>query len=332
VPAISVLLPYRDVEATIDEAIAGVLAERDVPLELVAIDDGSRDASAARVAEWARRDARVLATANRGTPGIVGALATGLAAANASAIARMDGDDVSLPGRLSAQLAALGRDERIAAVGTRVEAFPDPQGGMLRYLEWQNGLVTPEDHARDLFVESPLCHPSVALRRSALEAVGGWRDLDWPEDYDLWLRLDAAGHHLAKVPEVLLRWRQRADRLTFSDPRYSLERQRALKAAFLAPRLRDTGRAIVCWGAGPTGRRLARALEREGISVARWIDIDPRKIGRRARGAPIEAASSLDRSRDYVVVAVGSGAAREEVRHHLRAARWRDPDDFVCAS
>lgn len=334
-PTVSILLPYRDVEATIDEAIASVLAERDVALELVAIDDASRDGSAARVRAWAARDPRVVMVRGEGR-GIARALMRGLEVARAPWIARMDGDDVSLPGRLGAQIERLAREPRVAAIGGRVEVFPEGEAGdgMRRYVAWMNGLITPEAHARDLFVEAPLCHPSVCLRREALEAVGGWRDVDWPEDYDLWLRLDAAGWALAKVERDVLRWRVRAGRLTFSDPRYALERHRALKARFLAPRLaeRAAGRALACWGAGPTGRRLARALEREGVRFARFVDIDPRKIGRTARGAPIVGTAAIDPGRELVVVAVGAAGARALIRSELEARGFVETCDFVCSA
>ena len=248
----------------------------------------------------------------------------------------MDADDVSLPGRLAAQLDLLAKEPRVAAVGGRVTAFPDHavQDGMRRYVEWMNGLVTPEEHARDVFVEAPLCHPSVTMRRDALERVGGYRDVDWPEDYDLWLRLHAAGWSLAKTERQVLRWRRREGSLTFSDARYSLERHRALKARFLAPRLATLarGRALACWGAGPTGRRLARALEHEHVRFQRFVDIDPRKIGRIARGAPIVAPEAIDRSREVVVVAVGAAGARALVREALRERGFLEGADFVCAA
>jgi glycosyltransferase involved in cell wall biosynthesis len=332
-PRVSVLLPFRDVEATIDEAVASVLEEREIAIELIAIDDFSADRSAEIVRARARRDPRIVLVKGEGR-GIARALSVGLEHARGPWIARMDGDDVSLPGRFRRQLAALERDPRLAAIGTRIEAFPETEiaGGLARYVAWQNALITPEEHARDLFVEAPLCHPSVMFRRDALERVGGWRDRDWPEDYDLWLRLDAAGLAIAKVPEVLLRWRQRAGRATFADPRYALERHRALKAAFLAPLLRAETRALVCWGAGPTGRRLARALEQEGIRFARFVDIDPRKIGGRARGAPIAHPRELDRARDVVIVAVGAAGARDLIRADLAQRGFVERRDSYCAA
>jgi glycosyltransferase involved in cell wall biosynthesis len=329
VPRISVLLPFRDAASTLRRAAASVLAEREVPLELVGVDDGSTDGSAAILE--ALDDPRVVLVRTGGV-GVAAGLAAAAARATGAFLARMDADDESRPGRFRAQLNALENDPRLGVVGVRVELAGAVTEGMRRYVEWQNGLVTPEEHARDLFVESPLCHPSVMMRRSAYDAAGGYREADWPEDYDLWLRVVAAGYELAKLPRVLFRWHRHEGQLTFRDPRYDPERFRALKARFLAPRLTGEDRPFAVWGAGQTGRRLARALEREGATADRFVDIDPQKIGGHARGRPIVAPDALDRRREVVVVAVGAPGAREIVRAHLAERGWREGLDFLCAA
>ncbi|HJZ84515.1 MAG TPA: glycosyltransferase [Polyangia bacterium] len=330
---ISVLLPYRNAGSTLAEAVDSVLAQRGVALELLAIDDGSRDDGPAQLARLAARHHNLLLLSTGGT-GLVGALALGLRGARARLIARMDGDDVCHPERLARQLDALAADARLAAVGTQVEAFPAAAvgAGLARYVAWQNALTTPADHARELFIESPLCHPSVLLRREALATVGGWRPVAGPEDYDLWLRLDAHGFALAKVPQVLLRWRHRPDRATFADPRYAPARFRELKAPHLARRLRALARPVTVWGAGPTGKRLARALEPHGVSAHRFVDIDPKKIGRRARGAPIVAPDALVPGAETVVVAVGALGARALIRARLDALGFSEGEGYLLAA
>jgi glycosyltransferase involved in cell wall biosynthesis len=331
VTLVSVLMPFRDAAATVEEAAGSILAQEGVELELVAVDDGSRDDGAARVRALAERDPRVVLVRGEGR-GIVGALGMALGAARGTVVARMDADDVALPGRLAKQVAALEGDPRLGVVGTRVQTLGLCGEGMLRYVAWQNAIVSAADHARELFVESPLCHPSVALRREALDAVGGWHETTWAEDYDLWLRLDAAGWAIAKVPEMLLLWRQREGSLTFSDTRYSFARFREARACYLAPKLRRSGRDVVVWGAGRTGRLLARALEAHGVRPRGFVDIDPRKVGRTARGAPIATPDALRAGEDLVVVAVGARGARQVVRAQLVARRFVEGDDFVCAA
>lgn len=332
-PEVSVLLPCRDNAATLREAVEGILAEREVALELVLVDDGSRDDTPALVADLAARDPRVVPLRTEGL-GIVGALNLALAAARAPLIARMDGDDLSRPGRLAAQRDLLRARPDVSLVATRVTAEPDEAvgEGMRRYVAWQNDLLSPEDHRREIFVESPVCHPSVMLRRSVFDAVGAYREVPWPEDYDLWLRMDAAGLRMAKLDAVLLAWRHRAGRLTHTHPRYARERITEAKGAFLARRVRAMGGELAVWGAGPTGRRLARAMEPEGVRAARFVDIDPAKVGRVARGARIVSPDALVRGRDTVVVAVGSFGARGIIRDALRAMGFAEGQDFVVAA
>ena len=339
---ISVLLPFRDAEATLAEAMSSVLDDLSADDELVSIDDGSSDASAAIASAIAERDARVVLTSSGGTAaiaaGIANALNRGVEAASGDLLGRMDADDVSLRGRFAAERELLESDARLAAVGVQVEPFPAPGAGMQRYLAWQNSLVTPSDHAGAIFVEAPLCHPTALIRRSALEHVGGFRELAWPQDYDLWLRLDAAGFALAKVPRVLFRWRIHAGSVTWTNPKNSRARFLEARAWFLAERLRALGRAttFAVWGAGQTGRRLARALEAHALRPVAFVDIDPAKVGRRAREVAIEGADEgMARARTgewLLVVAVGEAGARDVVRHRLLAAGLIEGVAFVCAA
>ncbi len=333
-PRVSVLLPFRDVEATLEEAMRSILSERDVELELLAIDDASSDRSQEIALSFDDLRVRVLSS---GGHGIAAALELGRREARAAFLGRMDGDDVSLPGRFAAQLERLEREPSLAVVGGPIEAFSDdgPLGeGLVRYVAWQNGLVTPEDHARDAFVEATLCHPSVLLRAASLDAVGGYRAGPFAEDWDLWLRFAGAGLGAAKVEASVLRWRHRAGRATFSDPRYGEDAHRALRAMHLAPRLlarRAEGRRLTCWGAGPVARKNARALEAHGVRFERFVEIDPRRIGGVCRGAPIIAQGELT-AEDFVVVLVGARGARDQIRAALLADDRNEGDDFLCAT
>jgi glycosyltransferase involved in cell wall biosynthesis len=323
---ISVLLPFRNARATLPAALASVLAEPEVN-EVIAIDDGSTDGAASAIDHR-----RVVVTRTEGV-GVARALEHGLKLAKGEWIARMDADDISLPGRFDATLRRFASDASLAVVGTLVEVDERTGPGMRAYVAWQNSLVSPDEHARDMFVESTLCHPSTTIRRRALEAVGGWRDVDWPEDWDLWLRLTAAGHSLAKASCVGLIWSHREGRATTSDARCRSDRLLAARAHHLAARLHREGRAITIWGAGKTGRRLARALEPYGIRPARFVDIDPKKIGNHARGTSIVAADTISANdREIVIVAVGDAGARDVVRARLLQRGFVEGLHFICAA
>ncbi|MEI7705341.1 MAG: glycosyltransferase family 2 protein, partial [Deltaproteobacteria bacterium] len=250
-------------------------------------------------------------------------------------VVRMDADDVAWPRRIERQLAALDADPSLAAVGSRVRLFPRRRvaGGMARYAAWLNGLVTPELVARGLLVEEPLVHPASAIRREALAQVGGWRDGDFPEDYDLWLRLAAAGRALTNVPEVLLDWRESPGRLTRTDARYALSRHLALKAAWLAEGPLAGRREVAVWGAGETGRAFSRALAVHGVHVALFLEVDRRKIGRTVQGAPVVSFEEAARARGLpLLVAVGAAGARELIRAELGRQGFEEIRDYRCVA
>ena len=182
-PRVSVLLPVRDEEpflaATLESLSAQTLADH----EVIVVDDGSRDASAAIAEAHARADPRVRLV--RQSPlGMVAASERARAEARAPLIARMDADDVAMPERLELQVTAI-EEEGLAAVGGQVEYFPAPSDGMRAYASWLNGLVTVEAAARDVFVECPLPGPALTARADLVS----YRDRGWPEDYDLVLRI-----------------------------------------------------------------------------------------------------------------------------------------------
>src|SRR5438045_176595 len=118
----SVLLPVRDAEATLGEALASVLAQTDPDLEVVLVDDGSRDRSLELARDFAARDARVRVVA-RPREGIVPALETARGLARGRFLLRMDADDVCLPGRLARSRELLESDPRLAVVSCLVESF-----------------------------------------------------------------------------------------------------------------------------------------------------------------------------------------------------------------
>lgn len=337
-PVVSVLLPYRNNAATIDEAIGSIVAQRGVSFELVAVDDGSTDEGPAIARARTKGLVNVTHLATGGV-GIVRALAAAREHARGLYLARMDGDDLAHPERLGKQLEALTRRDRpenLALVATRVRVFPEDvareRRGVGLYVEWQNGLVSHEDHARELFVESPVCHPSVMYTRESFDALGGYRDPPWPEDYDLWLRYDEAGYAIEKLPEVLLSWRMHSGNLTFSSERYALRTFRMAKGPFLAKRLRSLGKPLALWGAGPTGKRLARELELHGVRAEFFVDVDPAKVGSTARGAPIVGPDALARGSHTVVCAVGARGARALIRAELTGRGFVEGSEFLFAS
>jgi glycosyltransferase involved in cell wall biosynthesis len=268
---------------------------------------------------------------------LVETLNAGLERCSAPYVARMDADDISHPRRLESQLDELDEQPWIDAVSCWVRHFPwhGVGEGFRIYEAWLNSLTTPEAIARERFVESPLAHPSVMVRRDLVEEVGGYADHGWPEDFDLWLRLLARGASFAKIEAYLLFWREHGQRLTRTDGRYSVENFLRCKAHHLLEGPLAGRSKVVVWGAGQTGRRLSKHLLRGGAPLEAFIDIDPKKIGSTMRDRPILSPDELLGTVDndsVVLAAVSSRGARDLIRDRLRVLGLREGREFWCVA
>ncbi len=188
--AISLLLPCYNAARYLSDCLASLETQTLRDFEVLAVDDGSTDDTGLLLHAWAKCDARVRVLAP-GRVGLVQSLRLAAHTAEGQFIARMDADDVADPQRLQQQQSFLQERPDVAACGTGVRYFPREQvrAGALAYERWLNGLHEPAQLAQDIFVECPIGHPTLMVRRNIFEAVGGYQDYGWPEDYDLILRL-----------------------------------------------------------------------------------------------------------------------------------------------
>ena len=356
---VTVLLPVRNGAATVGAALESLSAQTLANFDVVVVDDGSTDDTAAIVRAWigrfgagpapteaathcanAARQARPPSPlARRGrliqTPpdGIVPALQRGLAEVRTPYTARMDGDDVSRPERLAAQLAHLEKHPEMAGCGTQVRLVP-PSAVTERatqYANWLNGLTGWSAVKRDIFVECPLAHPTFMFRTSVLRGLGGYRDRGWPEDYDLLLRLWRAGHRFAALPRVLLDWTESEGRTSRTHPAYSQGALRRCRVHHLRRSLLAGRRGVVVWGAGPTGKALAKEFGAQGVPILGFVDVDPRKIGQEIHGVPVRASADVgDFPQALHVGGVARAEGRRQVRKAAAAAGLEDGADFVA--
>ncbi len=331
---VSVVMPAYNAAGTIGEAVASIRAQTLADFELILIDDGSADGTvAAARAHWG--DDPRLRISSPGRVGLIQALQIGIDTAHGELIARIDADDIAAPTRLEAQLSYFNTHPEAHIIGCQVRCFPEEAlaEGYRRYEAWQNGLLTHDQILREIFIESPLAHPSVMMKRQAIVDLGGYRDVGWPEDYDLWLRAANAGLRFGKVPEVLLHWRERPDRESRQHPRYSNDAFLRCKARHLAAGPLRERRAVVLWGGANVARRLGKLLVQQGLNITAFVDIDPKRIGGERLGAPVIAPQDLPTYREhFLIAAVGSRGARELIREQATDLGWREGVDFLCAA
>jgi glycosyltransferase involved in cell wall biosynthesis len=326
-------MPAFNAAQTLAAALASVQRQSERDWECLVVDDGSTDATATIARDFASRDARFRLLA-LGHGGIVPALNAGIAACRGELVARLDADDLMQRRRLEKQRAALAAQSEWCGVGCGVRLFPrrEMTDGLRAYERWLAAIRGPADVAREAFIECPLAHPTLMLRRAVFERFG-YRDQPWPEDYDLVLRLLAAGELLGTVPERLLHWRDGAARLSRSSPRYSIPAFTACKADFLARGFLKHTERYVLWGYGDTGKALAEALAQRGKQPSAIIELHPGRLGQLIRGVrviPPEALLALPRT--PLLVSVAGLKPRSEIRAALAAMGFAEGRDFLCCA
>lgn len=332
-PAVSILIPVYNAARTLDEALRSVQRQSERDWECLVVDDGSLDGSVEIARRFAAADAR-FRTLSLPHAGIVSALNAGLSECRGALIARLDGDDLMQRRRLEKQRLALVSEPSLAGVGCHVRFFPrrGMTEGLRGYERWLATMRGPSDVSREAFIECPLAHPTWMLRRAVFAELR-YREVPWPEDYDLVLRLLEGGHALGVVPERLLHWRDGSGRLSRSSPRYGIPAFTACKAEFLARGFLRGSDHYLLWGYGGTGKALAAALAERGKHPSAIVELHPGRLGqliRAVRVVPPSALAALPR-RPLLVSVAGAGP-RGEIRAALTQLGFHEGSDYVCCA
>jgi len=236
-------MPVFNRAAFLPEAVASVLGQSAGDLELIVVDDGSTDGTAAVLD--AVRDPRVhiLRQDHRG---ISAAMNTGLRAARGRYVARLDSDDVWFAELLERTTATLDAEPGVGVVYTRAQAMS--AGGAPREHHVGLPLRDPTDALLSLLWGDATCNITAVARRACLEEAGGWNEsLRTHEDWDLWLRV-ARRHRFEFLPVTLARFREHEGGITNpASPRFveHIEsRVRVLDTLYAAPDLPARVRAF----------------------------------------------------------------------------------------
>ena len=262
-PLVSVVLAARDAEATISEAVQSVLGQSVRDLELVVVDDGSNDRTARELEVVA--DERLQVVRNDTPLGLAGALNIGLDAARGTYVARMDADDVALPGWLDAVLGRIAREPRVAVVGTgMIDLLPRGELGTVHRMA-----AGPHAVRWAALFSSPFFHSTVAVDRSVVEQHGLRYDTSFEEseDYDLWTRLLGVADG-DNVRRALVLYRKHDAQASARRAELQLECRRRValrQIEALAPTLaggRARARVARRWRADARGRHARRGSRR----------------------------------------------------------------------
>jgi glycosyltransferase involved in cell wall biosynthesis len=201
---VSVVMAVHNNAPYLQAALRSILEQKHSRFEFIIVNDGSTDATSSILERHSRKDARIRVL-DQDNAGLTASLIRGIAEAQGDVIARMDGDDISLPTRLTHQLLFLATHEEVVAVGTQVLDI-DTYGGFIGQHVRECGHESLEEQLL-AGNGAAICHPSVMFRRDAYEKTGGY-DATYrtAQDLDLFLRLGEVGR-LANLDSVELLYR-----------------------------------------------------------------------------------------------------------------------------
>ncbi|MGH7320496.1 MAG: glycosyltransferase family 2 protein [Candidatus Rokuibacteriota bacterium] len=224
VPRASVIIPCYNLGRYLDEAVASVLAQTLQDFEILVVDDGSTEPETRRLlAEYRQPKTRVIHSDNRGLPA---AKNLGIQETTGAYVCALDADDRLEPTMLEKSVRVLDEDPSLAFVSHWLRSFGDEER------EW-----TPERCDFPALLDMNTVNGAALVRREAVMAVGGFDETmrQGCEDWDLWISLVERGFRGAILPEVLFRYRKRADSMTvamqgethFELYRYLIEKHKA---------------------------------------------------------------------------------------------------------
>jgi glycosyltransferase involved in cell wall biosynthesis len=253
-PRLCVIMPAYQAAAYIGEAIASILAQSHAQFELLVVDDGSTDGTADIVA--ATDDPRIRLVRLEHNVGVSAARSLGLTMTTSEYVAWQDSDDISAPRRLERQMAFLDEHRDVVIVGGFLRFFGRGSGSVRRY--------APDDETlrARIFRYSPVAQPAAMVRRSAVEAVGGYHtEHEVAADLDMAFRLGAVGT-FANLQEVVLDYRE-------SDASLTIRRLRAMELTTLRLRWRHARDPAYSLHIGDVAFNLAQAASMLTMSPLR---------------------------------------------------------------
>jgi len=200
---VSVLMGVHNCADTLKEAIDSIISQTYYDWELVLCDDGSKDDTFKIAKEYEKIDPRIIVIKNQINEGLNKTLNRCLSLASGRYVARMDGDDISLPERFQTQVDFLESQNKYDIVSSAMTFF-DENG------DWGRNYVKEFPSKEDIIAGSPICHAPVMMKKKCLDDVHGYTENNRMlrvEDVNLWIKLYAKGYRCYNIQETLYRMR-----------------------------------------------------------------------------------------------------------------------------
>lgn len=188
----------------VKQAITSILDQNFSDFELIICDDGSEVTFYQWLKSYCEKDARIVLIRKEQNEGLASALNTGIHKARGKYLARMDADDISKPERFEKQVDFLEKNKAYALVGCNAD-YIDEHG------IWGVRKLVEKPQKRDFLRTSPFIHPSIMIRMDVIKKLRGYSTKNFvlrTEDYELFMRMYAAGYYGYNLQEILFQYRE----------------------------------------------------------------------------------------------------------------------------
>lgn len=315
---ISIVMPFRDTSAYLQECLDSIIGQTQQNWELLAVNDHSMDGSLDILKKYAKKDSRIQVYNNKGK-GIIPALQLAYSKSKGELISRMDSDDIMPETKLevlSKNLISHGRGH-LATGQVRYFSEDGIGDGFQKYENWLNQLTKEGSNYQDLYKECVIPSPCWMVFREDFEKLGAFNSDIYPEDYDLAFRFYEHGLKVIPSDEILHLWRDYSSRTSRNDENYAYNSFIELKLNHFIKQNYNPKRDLILWGAGRKGKALAEGLLERKIPF-KWICDNPKKIGKHIYDQEMLHWKTIDEfPQAQSIISVASPDGQKEIKKYL---------------
>jgi glycosyltransferase involved in cell wall biosynthesis len=313
---VSLLMPFFNADRFIAEALESIQAQTETNWELIAIDDYSEDNSLEIIRNFAIHDKRIKIFSNQ-EKGILPALKLAFSKSKGKYIGRADADDIYPPQRLSKMVNLLKISPPKTIVTGMISYFSDNNvsRGYRKYEAWLNEINIGGITWSQIYRECVIASPNWLCSRAEMEKIGGFSDLDYPEDYDMVFKWYKNDFQVDCLAEVSLYWRDHPMRVSRISEAYQQKALFRLKIKRFLEIEKYT--KLYLWGRGKKAKICASHLIGSGIDF-HWMDLEER-ISSEKDSIPIE---------DFRITDLSNGA-KLLIEVYSNPAQRRAMEDFL---
>lgn len=326
--SIDIIIPCKNAGPFLNQCLESIQKQTIQDWNCWVIDDHSTDDSKQITQAFEAKDYRIKALNNKGR-GIIDALQTGISQVKGTFLTRMDADDVMAPNKLETLRSLLRTNGQGCIACGKVQYFSNKKlgEGYQKYETWINEMLQSTHPFQGIYKECIIPSPSWMLWRTDFNAIGGFSQLIYPEDYDFAFKVYKAKFRILHTDDIVHFWRDYPDRTSRTDPNYADNRFLQLKVQHFLDIDYAIDQNLILWGAGKKGKQIAKLLIVENIAF-QWISNNPKKIGHNIYHQIIKSDDLLPPN-SQVIIAVAAPKEVKSIKEKL--ANITDLDVYFFA-